>query len=137
MAESETSGDQDDPAIVNEGKDGEDVFEIADHPISPLEPEAVREDEAMSLFPLEQSPEPVEEVRPSSPSREQTIISLTESIFQTPLVTVSTPDSRARFYERFVVNASQSSPEFHLNCSNHPFSNEAPNIPQGQKRPED
>lgn len=48
-------------------------------------------------------------------------------------MTVSTPDSRARFYKGFVVKSPQPSPEVHLDCSGHLFFNDISNIPQDQK----
>lgn len=133
VAESGAIRGQDDPVAVNEGYDEEDVPEAVDHSISFFEPEPVKEEETMSPLPPEQSPEPVEEVGPSSPPWEQTIILPSEPLFQTLPVTVSTPNLRARFYERFVVRASQPSLGVHLSCSSHPFFKDVLNIPQDHK----
>lgn len=46
---------------------------------------------------------------------------------------MSSPDSRARFYERFVVKASQASLEARLSCDTHSFFNDIPHISQDQK----
>lgn len=43
------------------------------------------------------------------------------------------PDSSARFYERFVVKASQASPEARLSYDTHPFFKDIPHISQDQK----
>lgn len=73
------------------------------------------------------------EAEPSSPPRAQILPPAAEPIFQTPPAAVGTPDSRAHFYERFVVKFPQPSPDAHLNCSGHPFFSDIPNIPQDQK----
>lgn len=46
---------------------------------------------------------------------------------------MSTPDSRAHFYERLVFKSPQPSPEAYLDCSEHLFFNGILNIPQDQK----
>lgn len=94
VAESGAIGGQDDPKAVNEGYDGEDVSEVVDHPINLLESEPVKEEETMSPLPPKQLPESVDEVGPSSPPREQTIILPSEPISQTLLVTVEPGSTR-------------------------------------------
>lgn len=55
--------------------------------------------------------EPGGKVEPSSPPQAQTLPPVAEHIFQTPPATMSTLDSRARFYERFVVKSPQRHPQ--------------------------
>lgn len=107
--------------------------EVVDHPVSPIELKPEGEEEATSPHLPEPSPEQVKEAGPSSPPREQIIAQPPEPVFQTPPTIVSSPNLRARFYERFVTEASQASPEVRLSCDTHPFFNDIPHIPQDHK----
>lgn len=98
----------------------------------PVEGVAESEGEG-ATSPPDLSPEPVGEAVPSSPPRAQILPPAVEPSFQTPPATTSTPDSRARFYERFVTKSPQPSPEARLDCSGHPFFVDVPNISQDQK----
>lgn len=102
-----------------------------DYPSGPMEP--ARDEETISPRLLEPLPARVEEAGPSSPSLEQVIAQPPESVFQTPPPVVSSPNSRARFYERFIVKASQASPEARLSCDMHPFFKDIHHISQDQK----
>lgn len=97
---------RDDLAATNEGHDGRDVPEAANHSVSPFDPTS-HGGEIMSPLLPEQSPEPIEEVGPSSPRREQILVLPSEPIFQTPPAIMSTPVSKAYFSERFVFRASK------------------------------
>lgn len=83
--------------------------------------------------PPDLSPEPIGEVGPSSPPQAQILPPTADPSYQTPPATTSTPDSRARFYERFVTKSPRSSPEARLDCNGHPFFVDVPNISQDQK----
>lgn len=81
---------------VAESGEGSGRVEASDgHPISPLEPELIGGEGNASPVLSDQSPEPVEEVGPSSPPQEKIITLPMEPIFQTPPMTATTPDSRA------------------------------------------
>lgn len=99
-----------------------------DRPVSPVELEPIGEEDAISPHLLEPLPMQVEEAGPSSPPHEQIIAQPSEPVFQTPPPVVSSPDSRARLYERFVVKAAQASPKVRLSCDTHPFFNDIPPI---------
>lgn len=109
---------------------GSREVEAVDFPASPMEP--VGDEETISPSLLEPLPVRVEEAGPSSPPLEQVIAQPLEPGFQSPPPVVSSPDSRARFYERFVVKASQASYEAHLSCDAHPFFKDIPHISQDQ-----
>lgn len=100
-------------------------------PASRLEP--VGDKEIISPHLLEPSFAQAGEAGPSSPPLEQVIAQPLEPVFQTPPPVVSSPDWRARFYERFVVKASQASLEARLSCDTHSFFNDIPHISQDQK----
>lgn len=102
------------------------VVEGVDHQANPLELESTEQEEVASPHFPEQSSVPVKEFGPSSPHREQTISQSPEPVFQTPPPIVSSPELRARFYERFVVKASQASPKVRLSCDTDPFFNDIP-----------
>lgn len=86
-----------------------------------------------ALSPPDLSPEPIGEAGASSPPRAQVLSFAAGPSHQTPPVTASTPDSRARFYERFFAKSPQPSPEARLDCGGHPFFVDVPNISQDQK----
>lgn len=69
----------------------------------------------------------------SCPPQKQIMVMITELIHQTPPVTKSSPESIARFYERFVVRASRLSREAPLDCSKHLFFINIPNVTKDQK----
>lgn len=114
-----------------EGAGDSREIEALDCPASP--PEPVGDEEIISPRLLEPSFAQAGEAGPSSPPLEQAIAQPPEPVFQTAPPVVSSPDSRIRFYERFVVKASQASPEARLSCDTHPFFNDIPHISQDQK----